>query len=104
MTSNAWSMPEVAGDAACLVDPLDVQSIRSGVLRVISDAAYREALVTQGFKNVDRFSARVIAEEHAALYREIAASSAGKPPTAAHLSIQTGRELGFGAAEDASKQ
>ena len=104
VTSNAWSMPEVAGDAACLVDPLDVQSIRSGVLRVISDAAYREALVTQGFKNVDRFSARVIAEEHAALYREIAASSAGKPPTAAHLSIQTGRELGFGAAEDASKQ
>ena len=92
VTSNAWSMPEVAGDAACLVDPLDVQSIRNGVLRVISDAGYRESLVSQGFKNVIRFSASVIAEEHAALYREIAASSDRKPPTATHRSTRFRRE------------
>ena len=32
ITSNVSSMPEVAGDAACLVDPFDQQSIRQGVL------------------------------------------------------------------------
>src|SRR5262245_25129314 len=30
ITSNIWSMPEVAGDAACLVDPFNVQSIQNG--------------------------------------------------------------------------
>ena len=30
ITSNLYSMPEVAGDGACLVDPFDAQSIRQG--------------------------------------------------------------------------
>jgi glycosyltransferase involved in cell wall biosynthesis len=73
MTSNISSMPEVAGDAAEFVNPFDVESIRAGVQRVINDAAYREELIRRGFENVKRFSPQAIADQYAALYREVAA-------------------------------
>lgn len=71
VTSNIWSMPEVAGGAACLVDPFDVASIRAGICRVIEDAAYREHLVERGFENVKRFHIETIAAQYAALYRSM---------------------------------
>jgi glycosyltransferase involved in cell wall biosynthesis len=77
VTSNCSSMAEVAGDSACLVDPLDVASIRAGVARVCGDADYRAELVRRGFENVKRFSARAVAEQYAALYREVAGQSRG---------------------------
>lgn len=76
VTSNIHSMPEVAGEAACLVDPLDTASIRAGVLRVLSDAAYRNDLVARGHKNVLRFSAHRMAERYAAVYRRLAGVAA----------------------------
>ena len=76
VTSNIHSMPEVAGEAACLVDPLDTASIRAGVLRVVSDAAYRDDLVARGHENVLRFSRRRMAESYAAVYRRLAARAA----------------------------
>ena len=72
VTSRVWSMPEVAGGAAEMVDPSDVAGIRAGVERVIGDAAYRRDLVERGFANAARFSAAAVAERYAALYREIA--------------------------------
>jgi glycosyltransferase involved in cell wall biosynthesis len=72
VTSCISSMPEAAGDAAEFVDPFDVESIRSGVRRVIEDASHREALVARGFENVRRFSPQAIAAQYAALYREVA--------------------------------
>ena len=71
VTSNLWSMPEVAGNAACLVDPLDVASIRAGICRVIQDSAYRERLVEAGFENVKRFQVEGIAAQYANLYRSV---------------------------------
>lgn len=78
VTSNCSSMAEVADESACLVDPFDVASIRAGVLRVIGDADFRDDLVRRGFENVKRFSARAVAEQYAAIYREVAASSEGR--------------------------
>lgn len=72
ITSNILSMPEVAGNAACLVDPFDSNSIRRGVLRVWKDADYRASLIQAGFENVKRFTPKSIAEKYAALYRELA--------------------------------
>jgi glycosyltransferase involved in cell wall biosynthesis len=72
VTSGISSMPEVAGDAAEFVDPFDVESIRSGVRRVIEDASHREALIARGLENVRRFSPRAIGDQYAALYREVA--------------------------------
>lgn len=71
ITSRLWSMPEVAGNGACLVDPYDIESIRSGVQRVIMDATYRESLIQAGFHNVKRFRTEVIAAYYADLYREV---------------------------------
>jgi glycosyltransferase involved in cell wall biosynthesis len=75
VTSGISSMPEVAGDAAELVDPFDIASIRAGVRRVIEDASHREALIARGFQNVRRFTPQAIAAQYATLYREVAESS-----------------------------
>ena len=73
VTSRTASMPEVAGDAACLVDPHDVASIRAGLERVLHDGAYRDALVERGYLNARRFTAALAAERYAALYRAMRA-------------------------------
>jgi glycosyltransferase involved in cell wall biosynthesis len=75
VTSRISSMPEVAGDAAEFVDPFSVTSIRRGVQRVIADAKHRETLIARGFENLRRFSPQLIADQYAAIYRELAGSS-----------------------------
>ncbi len=78
VTGSTSSMPEVAGKAACIVDPYDVASIRAGFLRVIADHEYRQALVAAGFENVRRFDAGTIAERYAALYRRVLGRAAAQ--------------------------
>jgi glycosyltransferase involved in cell wall biosynthesis len=48
ITSSITSMPEVAGDAAILVDPYEVESIASGIEQLIYDSSLRNALCKQG--------------------------------------------------------
>jgi len=76
VTSDRSSMPEVAGGGAELVDPTSTESIRGGILRIIHDEAHRKALIERGFENVLRFDASRVAEQYAAIYREIAAGQA----------------------------
>jgi len=45
ITSNVTSMPEVAGDAAFLVDPFSVKSISEGLAQVAGDPSLRDELV-----------------------------------------------------------
>ena len=71
ITSSLWSMPEVAGDAACIVDPFDINSIKDGVQRIINDSSYREQLINAGFKNIKRFQVENIAKQYESLYCEI---------------------------------
>jgi len=56
ITSTTSSLPEVAGDAAFLVDPGDASAITAGMARVAADPALRETLIARGFANVCRFS------------------------------------------------
>ncbi|MEN7549791.1 glycosyltransferase family 1 protein [Rapidithrix thailandica] len=74
VTSNLSSMPEVAGEAACLVDPYDVSSIRQGVLKVIEEETYRTSLIEKGRENRKRFAKEKIAEQYYQLYQEIYAN------------------------------
>lgn len=53
VTSNVSSLPEVAGDAAILVDPLDVESIRSGIKQAF---ASRTQLISLGLKQAQKFT------------------------------------------------
>ncbi|MCT4587347.1 MAG: glycosyltransferase family 4 protein [Carboxylicivirga sp.] len=71
VTSKLSSMPEVAGDAACLVNPYDVNAIREGIVKVINDKAYRQKLIDKGFENIKRFNAKVVAAQYEALYQKI---------------------------------
>ena len=73
LTSNISSMPEVAGTGACLVDPFDVDSIRAGFQRIISDTEYRTKLIQQGFENARRFDAECIANQYLRVYQSVAA-------------------------------
>jgi len=72
ITSDVEPMRSTAGGGACLVDPLDVASIRAGVLRVINDAAYREELIRAGAGNIRRFSVETIANQYVECYQKLA--------------------------------
>ncbi len=48
VTSNVTSMPEVAGDAALLVDPFSVKSIAGGLEKIALDPELRKDLVKKG--------------------------------------------------------
>ena len=56
VTSNVSSLPEVAGEAAVLVDPYDVDSIVDGMRRVLSDPALAAALRRKGVERAREFS------------------------------------------------
>ncbi len=71
VTSNIMSVPEVAGDGACLVDPYDVTAIRKAILKVINDSSYRKELVRNGFENVQRFQTEKINEKYVKLYKQM---------------------------------
>ena len=73
LTSDILPMSDVAGGAALLVDPLDIEAIRSAVLRLINAPALRDRLIAAGLDYVRRFEPRQVARSYAALYRELAA-------------------------------
>lgn len=74
ITGNILSMPEVAGGAACLVDPYNVSEIRNGLIRIIADKGYRDVLIQNGFMNVQRYSPDKIARMYLDLYNELNSS------------------------------
>ena len=63
MTSNNSSLPEVAGDAALLVDPNDTEAIADAMLRLSRDESLRQELIAKGYANVKRFSWEKAARE-----------------------------------------
>jgi glycosyltransferase involved in cell wall biosynthesis len=71
ITSNLSPMKEVAGGAACLVDPFSVQSIRNGIIKVIQDEQYRNEIIAKGEINAKKYNPEVIAKEYFNLYTEI---------------------------------
>jgi glycosyltransferase involved in cell wall biosynthesis len=77
VTSDRPPFTDVAGAGASFVDPEDVAAIRTGVRRVIDDAGYREQLLSEGFRNVERFRAGRVAAEYARVYDEVLSARAG---------------------------
>lgn len=68
ITGNISSMPEVAGDAACFVDPWDILSITAGIQRVINDNGYRQDLIEKGFRNAKKFDIVEVSQKYGELY------------------------------------
>jgi glycosyltransferase involved in cell wall biosynthesis len=72
ITSNTSSLPEVAGDAALLVDPHDVDAIADAMARIATDAELRAELERRGQENVKRFSWEKCARATLAVLEEAA--------------------------------
>lgn len=70
VTSDTTSMPEVAGGAAILVNPMDVASIAMGMRRALEDVQLTERLVTLGAEQVQKFSWAASAQTLVAAYRD----------------------------------
>ena len=72
VTSNTSSMPEVAGGAAMLVDPLDVDGMADVIARVLGDAASRARLRDAGIARARQFSWETAAHQVLDTYASLA--------------------------------
>ncbi|MBA2748397.1 MAG: glycosyltransferase, partial [Tatlockia sp.] len=75
VTSNTSSLPEVAGDAAILVDPKDVISLAEAILRVVSDRNLRNELIIKGKAQAKLYSWERTAKETLNAYKTIQGNS-----------------------------
>lgn len=72
--SNASALPEVAGDAALLFDPHDVEAMRETIRRVLEDEALRAELVERGLERAKLFSWERCARETLSVLEKVAGS------------------------------
>ncbi|MFY9644903.1 MAG: glycosyltransferase family 1 protein [Terriglobales bacterium] len=78
VTSNTSSLPEVAGNAALLVNPENVFEIRRGLQRVLLDQALRVQMKQRGYEQAQRFSWTTSVSRILEIYREVAAGHGGR--------------------------
>jgi glycosyltransferase involved in cell wall biosynthesis len=65
VTANVTAMPEIAGDAAVLVDPTSVEQIADAIRQIASDTSLRGRLREKGLTRAAQFSwARTAARVH----------------------------------------
>ena len=75
VTSNVSSLPEVAGDAALLVDPYDPSAIADGIHRVLTDDALRATMRVKGLARAHQFSWETSVRRVHEIYRAVARES-----------------------------
>lgn len=71
ITGNNTSLPEVAGDAALVIDVENTPAIRQAVIKLIEDGSLRNELVQKGFENIKRFHPETIGNRFADIYSGI---------------------------------
>src|SRR5207253_11026756 len=71
LTSNCSSLPEVAGGAALLVDPLDVGALRLGIERVIQDEDWRASAREHGLRVAQKHSWDRCVQRTLAVYQQL---------------------------------
>jgi glycosyltransferase involved in cell wall biosynthesis len=74
LTSDASSLPELAGEAALLVDPHDVDAIREGLQTLVTDTGVRSRLRAAGLVRASGFDWTETARRTAAVLHEAAAA------------------------------
>lgn len=74
VTSNISSLPEVAGDAAVLVDPFRVEAIADGMWAVLSDERLRQRLIAKGKQRASEFSWEQCARDTIRAYQKALSS------------------------------
>lgn len=69
--SNGGSLPEVAGDAAELFDPMDETGMRSSIERVVSSSERSQFLVVRGYERIKKFSWAKCAQDTFDVYNKV---------------------------------
>lgn len=75
ITSNCTALPEVAGDAAVLVNPDDEAELGERLVEVLGSPATRESLRAKGFDRARQFTWERAARQTLAVYREMCRES-----------------------------
>jgi len=71
VTSNNSSIPEVAGDAAILINPEDAKDIERGIKIILTDKDLRDIMIEKGYARVKNFSWEIIINRMVKYYGEI---------------------------------
>ena len=71
VTSDVYSVPEVAGDAAVLCDPHDTDAHVEAIERLLGDETERETLSARAGERAAQFSWETAAEETETVYRDL---------------------------------
>jgi len=71
VTSKKSSLPEVAGKAAIMVDPNDINDIANGLTVAIEDENLREDLIQRGLEQAKKFSWEKVANETYKVYQKV---------------------------------
>ena len=71
ITSNVSCLKEVAGDAALLIDPLDIPGLTAAMKQVLTDKLLRERLRVKGYKRIGEFSWSGCAEQTLEVLRTV---------------------------------
>jgi alpha-1,3-rhamnosyl/mannosyltransferase len=75
LTSRSGALAEIAGDAALLVDPGDVEEIAAGVEKVLGDSQLRADLSRRGMARAAQFSWERTARETVQVYERVLAAN-----------------------------
>jgi len=70
VTSNTSSIPEVAGDAALLFNPYDMQQMYQEIKKGLEDGGLRQDLICRGYDRVKKFSWEKTANETLDVYHQ----------------------------------
>jgi glycosyltransferase involved in cell wall biosynthesis len=71
ITSNTSSMPEIAGEAAFLVNPFDSDEIANGIITIFGNLTLIKNMIENGFAQSEIFSWKSMAEQLLIIYSEI---------------------------------
>ena len=74
LAGRSSSIPEICGDAACFVDPLNIEEMSEGLNKIVSDSEYRQFLIQSGHRRIQKFSWQKAVEQYVLLYHEAANS------------------------------
>lgn len=73
ITSNTSSMPEVAGTAACIINPFKPEEITEAMIRILNDKEFNARLIRKGYDQAAKFSWKAMAQGVLGIYSEIGA-------------------------------
>jgi glycosyltransferase involved in cell wall biosynthesis len=71
VTSNISSLPEIACDAARLVNPFSIEDISSAIVELMDDVQLRKDLIAKGLRQVEKFHWSRVAERTMEIYEHV---------------------------------